>query len=236
MNLSAVKTRIFLEGENLISFITSHVPVLNEKSVLVVTSKIVALSEGRVVTNVTPETKEEWIRKESDEAIPTRWCFLTLKDGQWCANAGIDESNAKGGGIILLPKNSYDAAASIRRELMKFYGLREMGVLITDSRVLPLRAGVTGVALGFAGFTGLRDYVGQSDLFGRPLKMTKTNVPDSLAAASVLLMGEGAESLPLAIIAEPPVQFTDDEVLVSDLSIDPADDLYRPLFDNLKTV
>ena len=35
---------------------------------------------------------------------------------------------------------------------------------------MPLRAGVVGVALGYAGFKGLRDYRGKEDIFGKKLK------------------------------------------------------------------
>ena len=49
MEIKAIKTRIFNENEDLLQFILKYVKKLPEKSVLVVTSKIVALSEGRTV-------------------------------------------------------------------------------------------------------------------------------------------------------------------------------------------
>src|SRR5579859_132214 len=203
MNIQAIHTRLFQEKESLERFIFEHVSRLNDGDIFVVTSKIVALAEGR--TAVSAE-KIKIIKKESQRAIPTKYVWLTIKDGMFMAAAGIDESNAKGK-LVLLPKDSFKAAARIRKALLKQYKLTSLGVLITDSRVLPLRAGVVGVALGYAGFGGIKDYRGAPDLFGRKLKMTRVDIADSVATAAVLLMGEGNERKPLAIIEGAPVEF-----------------------------
>ena len=94
---------------------------------------------------------------------------------------------------------------------------------------MPLRAGVVGVALGYAGFKGLRDYRGKKDISGRKLKFTQTDVADSLATAAVLAMGEGSERQPLAVITNAPVVFTD-RVNKKELLIPLKDDMYAPLF------
>ena len=143
-------------------------------------------------------------------------------------NAGIDESNAKGN-IILLPKDPFTNARKLRLWLRRHYKLKKLGVVITDSRVMPMRAGVVGVALGYAGFKGLRDYRGKKDIFGRRMKFTQTNIADSLATAAILTMGEGKEQQPLAIIEDAPVEFCD-KVNRKELIIAPEDDMYRPLF------
>lgn len=189
MQVRAIKTRVFKEGESLPDFVASHVTRIPEGSVLVITSKVVALAEGRTARASTNAKKAALIKSESTSTIKTKWVWLTIKDGLVMPNAGVDESNANGK-IILLPADSFKAATVIRRTLMKRFKLKELGVLITDSRVLPLRAGVTGVALGYAGFKGLRDYRGKKDIFDRPLRMTQTNVADGLAASAVFLMGE----------------------------------------------
>ena len=79
-----------------------------------------------------------------------------------------------------------------------------MGVIITDSRLVPLRRGVVGIAIGFFGFKPLKDYRGKKDLFGREFKMETSNMPDSLATAAVLEMGEGSEGKPIAVISQVP--------------------------------
>jgi len=229
MKITSVKTSLFHEGDDLFEFITAHIPRFAEKSILVITSKIVALSQGRVV-DPREISFDDLIKKESEWAIPTKYCYLTLKEGMIAPNAGIDKSNAAGK-WILWPKDSYGVANDLRQRLRRHYKIKKLGVLITDSRVLPLRKGITGVALGYAGFKGLRNYVGKGDLFGRKLKMSRTNVADSLAVAAVLLMGEADEQTPLAMIEEAPAEFTAAKIKRNALKINPAVDLYRPLFE-----
>lgn len=231
MKVRAVKTRLFREGDDLPAFVRAHIPKLADGSVIAVTSKIVALAEKRIALAGSDEEREKLIRSESTLALATRWVWLTLKDGMVMANAGIDDSNADGK-LVLLPKDSYREAAKLRSELMKAYGLSELGVLVTDSRVLPLRAGTIGIALGYAGFRGIRDYRGKRDLFGRVFAFSKLNIADSLAAAAVLCMGEGDEQRPLAVIEEAPAAFRD-RVRKDELFIPLADDLYLPFFGKL---
>jgi F420-0:gamma-glutamyl ligase len=98
-----------------------------------------------------------------------------------------------------------------------------------------LRAGVVGVALGYAGFHGVRNYIGKKDIFGRVLKMSKTDVADSLATAAVFCMGEGKEQQPLALIINAPVVFTN-KINKRELLIDPREDIYQPLFEKIKKI
>lgn len=232
MQVKPVKTRIFREGENLADFIVEHLPKLKEDSILVVTSKIVALAEKRAIAIENEKTREDVIKRESDFAIPTRYTWLTLTQGLLMASAGVDESNADGK-LILLPKDSFKSAALLRRELLKRYRLKRLGVLITDSRVLPLRQGAVGVAMGYAGFRGIQDYRGTKDIFGRIMKISRSNIPDGLASAAVLVMGEGDERRPLALVEGLPVEFTE-RVQRKELMIPPEHDMYRPFFEKIK--
>lgn len=232
MIVKAIKTRIFKENENIISFIKEYIKKLPDRSVLVITSKILALSEGRVVKDNSEKMKEKIIKSESEFVFKTKWAWLTIKDGQVMASAGIDESNANGS-LILLPKNSFKAAEDIRRQTMRDYKLKKLGVLITDSRTMPLRSGVTGSAIGYAGFKGIRSYVNQPDIFGRKFKFSKTNIADSLATSAVLCMGEGREKMPLAIIENAPIEFTSKKVNKKETEINIKNDMYRPLFQKL---
>ncbi|TSC69806.1 MAG: hypothetical protein G01um101470_954, partial [Parcubacteria group bacterium Gr01-1014_70] len=137
------------------------------------------------------------------------------------------------GKLILLPKDSFKTARELRGKLKYKYNVKHLGVLITDSRTIPLRAGVTGVALGYAGFRGIRDYRGTVDIFGRKMKISRTDVADSLATAAVLVMGEGNEQQPLAIIEKAPIEFCD-TVRRNELHIAIQDDMYQPLFSQLQ--
>lgn len=232
MKISAIKTRIFRENEDLLSFILKYVKKIPENSILVITSKIVSLSEGRTVSIDKNLSREEMrtkiIKSESNFMLRTKHTWLTIKDGMVMASAGIDESNANGK-MVLLPKDSFRTAKIIRKSLQKKFKIKNLGILITDSRIFPLRAGVVGVALGYAGFKGIRDYRGTGDIFGRTLEFSRTDVADSLATAAVLSMGEGKEQQPLALIRNAPIKFNE-KVNKQELLIDPKEDLYLPLF------
>jgi len=231
MKITPIKTRIFRENENLLKFILQYVKRIPENSILVVTSKIVALSEGRVVEFKNKEQKIKLIKQESDFALKTKYTWLTIKDGMVMASAGIDESNAKGK-LILLPKDSFRSADLIRKKLKKIFKVKNLGILITDSRIFPLRAGIVGVSLGYAGFKGVRDYRNTPDIFGRALKMSRTDVADSLATSAVLCMGEGKEQQPLALVTNAPVEFKD-KIDKKELLINPKEDLYLPIFESI---
>lgn len=235
MIITPIKTRVFLEHENLDDFISEYIPVVQENSIVVITSKIVALSEGRTCDDDSDESKELLIKRESEWAMQTKYAWLTFKDGMLVASAGIDRSNANGK-LILLPKNSFEAASRLRVYLLKKYCVANLGVLITDSRILPLRAGILGYAIGYDGFKGIYDNRGKPDIFGRSLIMSQTDIADGLATSAVICMGEAAEQQPLALITDPPVEWTDEPANPNELCIPPEDDLYRPFFENLPVI
>lgn len=229
MLVKTIKTRLFEQGEDLTAFIVKHVPALPDRSILAVASKIVALAENRVV-DAEGQDKEALIRQESEwmRHVFGKW-WLTVRDGMVVVNAGIDESNADGK-MFLLPEDSFAAANFARRLLLEAFNIKNLGIIITDSRIMPLRAGVVGVALGYAGFEGVRDYRGTLDLFGRPMEVTQTDIADSLATAATLVMGEGNESQPLAVIEDAPVVWTE-TVDRNELKIPREQDMFKHLFD-----
>lgn len=231
MIIHAVKTRVFNEGDNLLSFIIGYFKKIPEKSIIVITSKIVALAEGQTAVIESNQTKQKLILEESELAIPTKYVWLTIKDNSVMASAGIDESNSNGK-LTLLPRNSFNSANLLRKQLKKKYGIKNLGILITDSRTVPLRLGTNGIAIGYAGFKGVKDYRGTPDIFGRKFKFSRANIADALASAAVCVMGEGSERQPLALIKEVAVEFCD-RVNRKELYIDIQEDMYRPLFSKL---
>ena len=108
MLIRAIRTRIFKEGEPLVSFITRYLKNIHDGSVIVVTSKIVALSEKRVREIKNMHTREEIIKSESQWAMKTKYTWLTIKDNMVMSSAGVDESNANG--KIILSKDSFKTA------------------------------------------------------------------------------------------------------------------------------
>ena len=202
-----------------------YLPPLKEKSVLVITSKIVAICEGSVVKAEAGVNKKELIKSQSDYYIPADFnkyeMTITITNNLLIPTAGIDESNAAGY-YVLWPKDAQKAANEVRKYLIKRFGLKKVGVLITDSKTTPLRWGTTGVGIAHSGFLALRNYIGKPDIFGRHLKVTKANVMDGLAAAAGVVIGEGKEQTPLAVIED--VDFVDFQI--KDPSKEELDGLY----------
>ncbi len=243
LSVTPLKTRIFRSGESVSAFVIesiesqagslAHARECLHGRVLAITSKIVSLSESRECARTL--SKSELIASEADRVLGTskHGTPLTLKQGLLIPAAGIDESNSPTGNYILYPEHPWDSALRICRELRDILGDEKIGVLLTDSRTLPLRVGVTGVALSFSGFRGVRDDRGQRDLFGRELKLSQTAVADALAAAAVLEMGEGAEQRPLAIIASDTVAFQETlspDTMRESVAISPEEDLFFELY------
>lgn len=236
MRIFPIKThKIRPDKENLFAILDRYLKTLKNGSILVITSKIIAICQKRVV-KIEKAEKKELIKKEAEYFLPAKEnkynITLTIKGNLLLPTAGIDESNGAGY-FILWPKNPQKIANEVRKYLRKRFKIEKVGVIITDSKTTPLRRGTTGVAIAHSGFLALNNYIGKPDIFGRKLKITKANVLDGLAAAAVLVMGEGAEQTPLAIIEDIPfVKFQNrnpSEEELKDFRINMEDDLYRPL-------
>ena len=227
MIITPIRTGIFKEKQDLLSFIKRHIPALKNGAVLVVSSKLICLWKGTGVAYQSKRQKEKIIRCESDAALKTKLAWLTLKAGMLMTNAGIDESNAQGK-LLLLPPDLYACAAELRAALCRTYGIKKLGLIITDSMILPLRAGVIGAAVAYAGFAGVRDERGKKDIFGKPLETTLVNLADALAAAASVTMGERKERRPLCVIEGAPVQFAA-KTDPAEIHYPPEQDLYAPL-------
>ncbi|MEK7542083.1 MAG: coenzyme F420-0:L-glutamate ligase [Patescibacteria group bacterium] len=245
MIVSPVKTHKVIPGEDsdLYAILDRYLSRLKEKSVVAITSKIVAICEGRFV-KIGTANKDDLIAKEAEYYLPRKLnkygVMLTIKQNILAPSAGIDESNADGH-YILWPKNPQKTANQARAYLRKKYTIKNLGVIITDSRTLPLRWGTIGVSLAYSGFKPLNNYIGKKDLFGRKLEVTQSNVADALAVTSVLSIGEGAEQTPIAIMEDMPfVQFRDANPPKKELEMFNVDmrkdDMYAPVLQAVKWV
>lgn len=229
MNIRAVKTRVFQEDESLLRFVYTHVPSLSDSDVLVITSKIVSLAEGRYIHEWDDASRSSLITKESDEVLGTTYPPLTRSKGMYAAAAGIDTSNGNGA-LILSPHNAWKVARTLHRALMSHYTIRKLGIIITDSMPLPGRKGVVSMALSCAGFVPIREYKGTKDIFGRVFEYSSANCADALASAAGVVMGEGSEQHPLAIITGAPIVFQSKQVKNTEMLVNMSDDIYAPLF------
>ncbi len=206
MKVTPIKTAPIVKGDDLYKILDEYLPKkINEGTIVAVSSKIVGICEGRIVKNEGDELRDELAKKESDFYLPREYnqygFMITINQNIMVASGGIDQSNGNGY-LVLWPENPQKSANQIREYLVKRCKLQNTGVIITDSKLSPLRMGVTGVALAHSGFEAIIDYVGKPDVFGRIMQAEKTNVADSLAIAATVEMGEGNEQQPLAIIED----------------------------------
>lgn len=236
MIVTPIKTRVVRASDRtILLFLDESISDIKEKSVLVITSKIVSLCEGRVMDKKVMN-KEQLAEEEAELFLPAsenKYGFtLSIKHNMIIPSSGIDESNADEK-YVLWPEDPQKSVNDVRAYLAKRFSLKNVGVIISDSRATPLRWGTTGAALSHSGFAALHDYIGRLDIFGRTLEVTKANVRDALAAAAVVVMGEGAEQTPLALIEDLPfVTFQDrspTEEELDNLKISIEEDVYAAI-------
>ena len=231
MQFIPVKTKIFLPPQdNLLTELERVLPPIYDKDVVLISSKVVAISEGRCL-KIDEADKKKLVEAEADYIIPTdyRPQPLTIKNSTFLGAAGIDESNGNGY-YILLPEDRFASAQAIHQFLTEKYQLTQLGVIITDSRSLPLRYGATGVALGWWGIAPLADHIGNNDLFGRPFKYERSNIVDGIAAAANLVSGETDECMPIVIARDIPNLMFQDGNTKADLFSPIEDDTFRVLY------
>lgn len=175
---------------------------LHDGDIVVVTSKVVAKSEGRVIAAhdreaaITAETVDVVATRENPGRPPTR--IVRTNTGLVLAAAGVDASNTPDGTVVLLPVDPDESARRLRAALGVGSGV-SVGVIITDTLGRAWRLGLTDHAIGAAGVVVLDDHRGRSDSFGRPLEQTVIAIADEVAAAADLLKGK-ASGVPAAIV------------------------------------
>lgn len=212
-----------------------------DSDILVVSSKFVAMSEGRFVRldTVRPGAKAkrlarkfkmdkrlaELVLQESDLIVGGIPGFaLAIRKGMMAPNAGIDKSNIPPGHVILYPKNPFASAQKLRQKFLD--SGTKLGVVLADSRLMPTRRGTTGIAIACAGFEPVEDDRGKKDLFGNTLRVTFRAVADSLATTGVAVMGESAESTPAVVVRGFPVTWTERKLSWSDMAVPAKRDIY----------
>lgn len=216
---------------------------LQDGDVFAISSKYVAISQGRVVELEAIQTSDEAYRVAERYSMNPRLAqlvldeaehvfggithnfngvdigfLLTYKHGVIAPNAGLDRSNIPSGQVVLLPEQPYETAEALRLELRTRLGV-DVGVILTDSWLMPGRIGTTGVAIATAGFQPVQDERGKIDLFGNPMQVTQRGIADTICAAAQLVMGETAEAIPIAVVRNSGVRLSDAPVRVDDVAI-----------------
>lgn len=184
--------------------------------ILVVAHKIVSKAEGRIVNlaDVKPSQKArkmakehnkdprimELILKESAQILRAKNGVVVseTKHGFVCANAGVDQSNVQGEAALLLPVDPDRSARLLLESIRENIG-KEIAVVVADTFGRPFREGQTNVAIGVAGISPIKSYIGSRDMYGRKLRVSEIAVADEIAAAAELVMGK-SEGVPAAIV------------------------------------
>ncbi|MEX2532637.1 MAG: coenzyme F420-0:L-glutamate ligase [Nitriliruptoraceae bacterium] len=172
--------------------------------VLLVSSKVVSLTEGATVSRDTGDltaVRRDYARRDAHEIVADSPHVLITrtKHGFVAANGGLDASNvADQTQLLLLPEDPDRSAAALRQTLFARYNA-DIAVIITDTFGRPWRMGQTDVALGVSGMRPVRDERGATDLYGQVLDVTEAAIADALAGAADLVRHK-ASGTPFVLI------------------------------------
>jgi putative folate metabolism gamma-glutamate ligase len=242
MNVTSYKTHIVDVREDIFKILDEYLPPLKENSVVAIASKIIAICQNDVIKKEKGMEKRDLIPYEADYYLGEDYKLsygqiISIKNHTLTASAGIDASNG-GDYYILWPKNLQEITNKIWEYLRKNNNIKNLGIVVTDSRVTPLRWGVIGIALSWCGFEAIKSYIGQADIHGQLMHAEKTSIIDSLATTATLITGEGDEQTPLAVMEH--VDFikfqkrvpTEEEI--KGIQIEIKDDLFEPLLNSVR--
>ena len=250
ISIIPVKTQLIKEGKDPIKIILDSLPVhLIEGDILVVSTKPLILSYGETTAldDITPNRKAVEIASRYDMDPRVVEIVLRYSDGFYggvsnfilgkindvfLPNAGVDNKNVGKNRIALPPLRIRDVAEKLYRLVLDRYNVK-IGVIITDSTVYPLRRGTRAVALYTYGFRPIKDYRGKKDLFGRKIRFTQLALADEIASAAHIVMGEGTETVPAAIVRGVEVELIDgEENYLMKISMDKC--IYRDLYQDYR--
>lgn len=208
---------------------------------LVVSQKIISKAEGRVVRlgEVTPSAAAtaiarelgkdprlvELILRESRRVVRMAQGVLIVEThhGWVCANGGVDQSNVDADAASLLPEDPDRSAQALRERIRELTGL-DAAIIVSDTFGRPWREGLSNVAIGVAGLSPIRSYLGARDPAGHTLQATLLAVADELAGAAEPVMGK-LDRIPAAIIRG--LSFERGEGTSKALLREPSRDLFR---------
>lgn len=250
MYLFPLKLPIIKKNDSLLEPIIKAIKELKETlkdgDIVVISEKVIATSQGRIINlsevkKVSEKAKKLGKKYEIDERFVelilqeattilggVSHVLLTITNNFLIANAGIDQSNAGPGNVVLLPKNPEKVAWDYWKKLKEEFKINNLGIIITDSRVQPLRRGTVGIAVATAGFEPVQDLRGKPDIFKRTLQIKMRAVADDLTSAAEFLLNEADEQTPVVVIRGANVEFTEKPKMK--MEIEPENCLYFEIF------
>jgi coenzyme F420-0:L-glutamate ligase/coenzyme F420-1:gamma-L-glutamate ligase len=178
---------------------------LVDGDVVVLTSKVLSKTEGRIVPAPTDPDERDALRRRLVDAESVRVVARVNRTlitenrlGIVQAAAGVDGSNVEARELALLPEDPDASAAALARELRRLTGAR-VAVVVTDTMGRAWRTGQIDMAIGAAGLRVSVGYDGAVDRQGNELLVTDVAVADEIASAADLVKGKlGAR--PVAVV------------------------------------
>ncbi len=206
-------------GDNIAAMICERVPV-QDNDILCIASTIYSKAKGytKPLSAITPSERavrlgnlngedprfvQAVLDASTDIILEHPFILSELAFGHIGVRAGVDQSNIEDGMIIFLPSDPMKAADEVRADIRAIAGA-ETGVIITDTCGRSFRRGQTGNAIGWSGFPAIRDFRGDTDLFGHVLKITEEAVVDEIAGFANFVMGESNNGVPAVVFRNCP--------------------------------
>ena len=234
------------EGDDLAKLVVDALLLRNmsleDGDIVIITSKVVSKSEGRVIDLATIEPNafaqryaQAWdkdprvvevVLNESKRIVRQVGPVLITETnhGFVCANSGIDQSSSGAHDrVVLLPEDPDESAKTIRR---KFRDLGfDIPVIISDTFGRPWRESQVDVAVGIAGMNPVTSYIGEVDPHGHEFLVQSLCVADEIASAAELVKGN-VSRIPAVVVRGFSYQ-SDEEATMQDVLRDPQNDLFR---------
>jgi len=202
------------KGDNIAALVCGKVK-FQDGDILCVASTIWSKSKGytKRLADITPSERAVRLGKlngedprfvqavldaSTDIIMEHPFILSEMSYGHIGVRAGVDQSNIDDGMVIFLPPDPMKAAAELRDDVKRVSG-KDIGTIITDTCGRSFRRGQTGNAIGWSGFPAIRDFRGDTDLFGHVLKITEEAVVDEIAGFSNFVMGESNNGVPAVV-------------------------------------
>lgn len=202
-------------GDNLEKMITDTI-TLQDGDILVIASTVYSKARGytRDLSTIQPGAQAERLAAQNGEEprfvqavldateeliLEEPFILSALACGHIGVRAGVDQSNIEDGNVILLPTDPMGAATEVQEQVLALTG-RKIRVIITDTCGRSFRRGQTGHAIGWSGMTAIRDFRGDTDLFGHELAITEEAVVDEIAGFANFVMGESNNGVPVVVV------------------------------------
>lgn len=162
------------------------------------------VTAGEQATRIADSTGEDprfiqvVLNQACDVLIETPFTLTQVPCGHVGVRSGVDASNVEDGMVIILPPDPMKEAEEIRGDIQRITG-KDCAIIVTDTCGRSFRRGQTGHAIGWSGIHAIRDFRGDTDLFGRTLEITEEAVVDEIAGLANFVMGESNNGVPAVL-------------------------------------